>query len=100
MPAVGAADPGKPVHGIAAIQIPGNHLLNDRSERTQLMLELILIGGQKDVPVILEQSVEGAVGKPPRMIGHNRMGGGGMKGGSGTARRRGITDTPTGAFCV
>jgi hypothetical protein len=61
MPAVGAPDPGESVHGIAAIQIPGYYLLNDRSECAQLMLELILVGGQKDVPVILEQSVEGAV---------------------------------------
>jgi len=58
MPAVGATNPCEPVHGIAAIQIPGHYLFNDRSERTQLMLELILVGGEQYIPVILEQSVE------------------------------------------
>jgi hypothetical protein len=63
--AIGAADPSEPVHRVAAIQKPGHHLLHDGSEGTQLMLELLLVGRHEGIPVILEQSVEGATRETP-----------------------------------
>jgi hypothetical protein len=47
------------------------------------MLELLLIHTEKRLPVILEKSMEGAGREPARSIGHDRLGGGRVKGGFG-----------------
>ncbi len=39
------------------------------------MLELFFIDREKGLPVILEESVQGAAGKPPLLIGHVRLSG-------------------------
>lgn len=52
--AVGTADASEPVHRVAAIQEPRNHLLCDRPESTQLMLELFLVDREELIPVVLE----------------------------------------------
>jgi len=60
-----APDPGKSVHRIAAVKIAGHHPLCDRPQSSLLMLELFFIDREKGLPVILEESDQGAVRKPP-----------------------------------
>ncbi len=71
------------VYGITAIEKAEHDPLYNRTQSPMLMLVLFLIDGEKRLPVILEESVEGAAGKPPRMVGHSRMvGTGGLSGGT------------------
>ena len=71
--AIGTADARESVHRVAAIQEPGYHLLHDGSEGTQLMLELFLVDSHEGIPVILEQSVQGASGEPPRCVAQSMV---------------------------
>lgn len=80
MTAIRAPDPGKSVHRIAAVKIAGHHPLCDRPQSSLLMLKLFLIDRQKGLPVILEQSIKGAIGESPGMVGHCRTAGAGLDG--------------------
>ncbi len=47
------------------------------------MLKLLIVHTEKGLPVILEESVQGAAGKPPLLIGHVRLSGDRVRGGIG-----------------
>ena len=81
MTTIGTADAGEPVHRVAAIQVPGHDLLHDRPEGAQPVLELLLVDRHEGIPVILEQSVEGAAGETPRCVAQSMLWGRVYRGG-------------------
>lgn len=83
MATIRAPDPGESVHRVAAIKELPDYPFRDRSQSPEGVLELFLVHAEKRLPVILEESVQRAVRKPPRMIDHDRLGGGRVKGGTG-----------------
>jgi hypothetical protein len=66
VPAPVAADPGEPVHGIPAVQKAGNDPFGDRPQGPVPVLELFLILRNEEVPVVHQQTIEGAAGEPSR----------------------------------
>jgi hypothetical protein len=73
-PAPGAADPGKPATGVAAVEILLDDLLDDRTEKALCTLKTRLIFGDEPLEMMKHHPVKDGPLRMTRTI-HSRHGG-------------------------
>jgi hypothetical protein len=88
VPAFATADTGETVHGIPAVQETGNDPFGNRPQSPMFVLEPFFVLRQEGVPVVQQQTIEGAASESPRCVSHGSGVGAGFQG----ARGRGDED--------